>query len=77
MLRLALEDGKLDAVIAGLFDFLEHWEMLLGDVRRPQQQIEAQKHGVSSRTGALTDGGAVFIGSDCHFVMALRVSAND
>ena len=42
---VALEDRQLDAVVTRMFELLEDREVFLGDVRGPEQQVEAVTHG--------------------------------
>ena len=44
MRHVALEDRHLDAVIAGVLDRPQQRQMLVADMRRPEQQVEADPH---------------------------------
>ena len=44
MLGRALEQRQLDPVVAAALEFREDGKVLFGDMRRPEQQIEAEQH---------------------------------
>ena len=48
-----IEDGHLDTVITGGFEFLQDWKFTFDEMRRPQQQIKAYFHMVRMREPSL------------------------
>jgi hypothetical protein len=63
MFRLALEDWQLNPIVAGALEIGENGEMLLGDIRRPEQHVETQQHSGTSPEDIREDvpGGLVFL----------------